>query len=43
MPIAAGERKENVWNNSAGAKVSEGGGGGAPGAWAEIPLQLVEI
>ncbi|GAB0188319.1 hypothetical protein GRJ2_001297200 [Grus japonensis] len=29
-------------NNSADTKVSEGGGGGAPGARAEIPLQPME-
>jgi len=37
--FAAGERSEN----SADVKVSEGGGGGgAPGTGAEIPLQFVE-
>jgi len=29
-------------NNSADTKVSEGGGGGCPGAGAEIPLQPVK-
>jgi len=29
-------------NNSAETKVSEGGGGGAPGTRAEVPLQPVE-